>query len=40
MLHTYYHPGSGYTAGTFAGTILPWITLSKYYDGKGTLALV
>lgn len=29
--------GSGYTAGTFAGTILPWITLSKYYDGKGTL---
>ena len=29
--------GSGYTAGTFAATILPWITLSKYYDGKGTL---
>ena len=29
--------GSGYTAGTFAANILPWITLSKYYDGKGTL---
>lgn len=29
--------GSGYTAGTFAATILPWVTLSKYYDGKGTL---
>jgi len=29
--------GSGYTAGTFSVTPLPWITLSKYYDGKGTL---